>query len=68
MSSLGTLLPLLGFGLFASLLSSAVMRQLVRVSGILVIAMGLIMAGRGLKMLEPIQAPSTMAPHMQQPR
>ncbi|MFZ2452684.1 MAG: sulfite exporter TauE/SafE family protein [Methylovulum miyakonense] len=68
MFSLGTLLPLLGFGLFASLLSSAFMRQLVRVSGILVIAMGLMMAGRGLKMLEPIQAPSTMAPHMQQPR
>jgi len=66
MFSLGTLLPLLGFGLFASLLSPAVMRQLVRVSGLLVIVMGLMMANRGLKMLESIQASSTMTPHFQQ--
>lgn len=44
---LGTLLPLLTFGLFASLLSQGVMRQLVKVSGILVFAMGLMMAQRG---------------------
>ncbi|QXP86207.1 sulfite exporter TauE/SafE family protein [Methylococcus sp. Mc7] len=47
---LGTLLPLLGFGLFASVLSRRVMHTLVHVSGILVIAMGLMMADRGLKM------------------
>ncbi|MCQ8103365.1 sulfite exporter TauE/SafE family protein [Methylomonas sp. SURF-2] len=49
---LGTLLPLLGFGLFASLLSHGAMRQMVRVSGLLVIAMGLMMAQRGLMLLK----------------
>lgn len=49
---LGTLLPLWGFGLFAALLSANAMRQLVRVSGILVIAMGLMMAQRGLALLQ----------------
>lgn len=44
---LGTLPPLLGFGFFASYLSSKTIHDLVRVSGILVIMMGLMMANRG---------------------
>ena len=64
---LGTLVPLLGFGLFASLLSPAVMRQMVRVSGILVIAMGLMMAQRGLTMMRIVHvSPTTMPSHLQQ--
>ncbi len=47
---LGTLFPLLGFGVFASVLSRHVMHTLVHVSGVLVIAMGSMMADRGLKM------------------
>jgi sulfite exporter TauE/SafE/copper chaperone CopZ len=54
----GTLLPLLGFGLFASLLSHGAMRQLVRVSGILVITMGVMMAQRGMMMLKGGRMPS----------
>ncbi|WP_367025605.1 sulfite exporter TauE/SafE family protein [Methylococcus sp. ANG] len=49
---LGTLLPLLGFGLFASILSRNTIHLLVRVSGILVIIMGLMMADRGLKLIQ----------------
>lgn len=49
---LGTLLPLISFGLFASLLSPTTMRQLVSVSGVLVIIMGIMMAQRGLKLLD----------------
>jgi uncharacterized protein len=49
---LGTLVPLLGFGFFASYLSRRTMHELVRVSGILVIVMGLMMADRGLKMTQ----------------
>ena len=45
-------MPLLGFGLFASALSRHVMQTLMHVSGILVIAMGLMMADRGLKMTQ----------------
>ena len=63
MFGLGTLLPLLGFGVFASLLSPAVMRQMVRVSGILVIAMGLMMAQRGWNMVHTAQSMSTMSHH-----
>jgi len=47
---LGTLLPLLSFGLIASSISRSVMHQLVIASAILVIAMGLMMADRGLKL------------------
>ena len=47
---LGTLLPLLSFGLIASSVSRSIMRQLVLASAILVIAMGLMMADRGLKL------------------
>lgn len=64
MFGLGTLIPLLGFGVFASSLPASVMRQLISVSGILVIVMGLMMAGRGWKMLHsgamPIPQPMTM--------
>lgn len=49
---LGTLLPIIGFAFFAVLLSPAAMRQLVSVSGILVIIMGMMMAQRGLKLLD----------------
>jgi copper ion binding protein len=47
---LGTLLPLLSFGLIASNISHSVMHQLVVASAVLVIAMGLMMADRGLKL------------------
>lgn len=47
---LGTLLPLLSFGLIASSVSRGIMRQLVMASAILVISMGLMMADRGLKL------------------
>jgi len=64
---LGTLLPLLGFGLFASLLSPAVMRQMIRVSGILVIAMGLMMAQRGWTMMRIGHVlPPTMSSNLHQ--
>lgn len=63
---LGTLLPLLGFGLFASLLPPMAMRQMVRVSAILVMAMGLMMAQRGLMMLKGGQAPAMANPSMMQ--
>ena len=63
MFGLGTLVPLLGFGLFASLLSPAVMRQMVRVSGILVIAMGLMMAQRGWNMMHMGHPTATMSHH-----
>lgn len=59
MFGLGTLLPLLGFGMFASFLSHAAMRQMVHVSGILVIAMGAMMAQRGMMLLKGSQIPAT---------
>ncbi|MDD5274337.1 MAG: sulfite exporter TauE/SafE family protein [Methylovulum sp.] len=67
--SAGTLLPLLGFGAFASFLPAIVMRQLVRVSGMLVIAMGLMMANRGLAMYQVqhkamMQAPADTDMHL----
>jgi len=49
---LGTLGPLLGFGFFAHLLSRGVLNELLRVSGLLVLIMGLMMANRGLKLTE----------------
>ncbi|WP_367155348.1 sulfite exporter TauE/SafE family protein [Methylomonas sp. HYX-M1] len=58
---LGTLIPLWGFGLFATLLSANAMRQLVRVSGVLVIVMGIMMAQRGMLMLQ-----TNVMPAMQQ--
>ena len=47
---LGTLPPLLGFGFFASFMSRKAINQLISVSGVLVIAMGLMMLNRGLIM------------------
>lgn len=64
MFGLGTLLPLLGFGLFASLLSHTAMRQIVQVSGILVIAMGVMMAQRGMMMLKGAQMPAASSQSM----
>jgi sulfite exporter TauE/SafE/copper chaperone CopZ len=58
--SLGTLGPLLTFGLFASLLPQGVMRYLLKVSGILVFAMGLMMAQRGWSYLH--MAPGAAMP------
>lgn len=48
----GTLIPLLTFGVFASALSGKTQNQLLAVSGILVILMGLMMTDRGLKMTQ----------------
>jgi len=48
----GTLIPLLTFGLFASALSGKTLNQLLAVSGILVIMMGLMMTDRGLKLTQ----------------
>ncbi len=48
---LGTLPPLLGFGFFASYLSQKSIQQLISVSGVLVIFMGLVMISRGWAML-----------------
>lgn len=61
---LGTLLPLLGFGMFATFLSPIMMRQLVGVSGILVIAMGVMMAQRGLKIIRTNQLPAIITQPM----
>lgn len=58
MFGLGTLLPLLSFGVFASLLSHTAMRQMVQVSGILVMIMGIMMAQRGMTMLKGAQMPT----------
>lgn len=49
---LGTLVPLLSFGFFANLMSQNTLHELVRVSGFLVIIMGIMMANRGLKMMK----------------
>jgi uncharacterized protein len=48
---LGTLPPLLGYGFFANVLSARAVSEMVRVSGILVIAMGIMMAQRGIGFL-----------------
>jgi copper chaperone CopZ len=48
---IGTLPPLLGYGFFANLLSARAVSEMVRVSGILVIAMGMMMAQRGIGFL-----------------
>lgn len=63
---LGTLGPLLSFGMFASLLPQSAMRQLVRVSGILLIAMAAMMAQRGMLLLKGGSMPVMGAQSMQQ--
>lgn len=45
---LGTLPVLIGFGVFASLVSANLARRLVKVSGVLVVALGVVMLDRGL--------------------
>ena len=50
--SLGTLIPLLGFGTFAHRLSPRMRNQLLKVSGLLVLVMGLMMTNRGLRLTE----------------
>ncbi len=67
--SIGTLVPLLGFGVFASLLSVKIMHQLVLVSGLLVLVMGVMMANRGLTILThanpmPIMSAPIPQPHI----
>ncbi len=47
---LGTLVPLLSFGLISSSVSRDIINLLIRASAILVIVMGLMMADRGLKL------------------
>jgi sulfite exporter TauE/SafE/copper chaperone CopZ len=63
---LGTLLPLLSFGLIASSVSRSVMRQLVLASAILVISMGLMMADRGLKLTGSGYDFNSLSSHWQQ--
>lgn len=63
MFSLGTLLPLWGFGMFATLLSANAMRQLVKVSGLLVIVMGVMMAQRGMMFIKGGQMNMPMKNH-----
>ncbi|BBL72743.1 sulfite exporter TauE/SafE family protein [Methylogaea oryzae] len=48
---LGTLPLLIGFGVFASLVSSSLARRLVKVSGVLVAVLGVIMLNRGLTLM-----------------
>lgn len=48
----GTLIPLLGFGIFASTLSNNAQWQLQTVSAILIMLMGLMMTDRGLKLTQ----------------
>jgi sulfite exporter TauE/SafE len=47
----GTLIPLLIFGSFASALSDKTQNKLLAVSGLLVMLMGIMMIGRGFKLL-----------------
>lgn len=51
MFGLGTLPLLIGFGVFASLVSSNLARRLVKVSGVLVAVPGVVMLNRGLTLM-----------------
>jgi sulfite exporter TauE/SafE len=62
---LGTLLPLLSFGLIASSVPRSIMRQLVMASAVLVIAMGLMMANRGLKLIGTEYEFNSLSSHSQ---
>lgn len=46
--ALGTLIPMLGFGVFASFISHAMQNKIVKFSGIIVLIMGLLMINNGL--------------------
>lgn len=63
---LGTLVPLLSFGLIASSISRDIVNLLVRASAILVIAMGLMMADRGLKLTGAGYDFNSLSPRWQQ--
>jgi sulfite exporter TauE/SafE/copper chaperone CopZ len=63
---LGTLVPLLSFGFFATLLSRNTIYELVKVSGILVIIMGIMMVNRGLKMTQSGYDFNSLRGHIQQ--
>src|SRR5687768_12216914 len=63
---LGTLVPLLSFGLIASSISGDMINLLVRASAILVIAMGLMMADRGLKLIGSAPDFNSVPPRSQQ--
>ncbi len=45
---IGTLIPMLGFGVFASFLSHGFQNQIVRVSAVIVLVMGILMINNGL--------------------
>ena len=45
---LGTLIPLLGFGLFATFISRSMQNTIVRISGVIIIIMGILMINNGL--------------------
>lgn len=64
----GTLIPLLTFGLFASALSAKTQNQLMAVSGILIILMGLMMTDRGLKMTQSGYNFAAMVERFSKPR
>ncbi|MFA6064628.1 MAG: sulfite exporter TauE/SafE family protein [archaeon] len=46
--AIGTLIPMMGFGIFASFISHAMQNKIVRVSGVIVLLMGLLMINNGL--------------------
>jgi len=45
---IGTLIPMMGFGVFASFISHGLQNKIVRISAVIVIAMGLLMINNGL--------------------
>jgi len=46
--AIGTLIPMMGLGIFASFISHAIQNKLVRISGVIVLIMGLLMINNGL--------------------
>jgi len=46
--AIGTLIPMLGFGVFASLISHTIQNKIARLSGAIVLVMGLLMINNGL--------------------
>ncbi len=61
---LGTLVPMLTFGVVSHYLSAAFLGRMVRFSGVLVMVLGLLMAGNGLALLGvalPVRAPVPVA-------
>ena len=64
----GTLIPLLTFGIFASALSVKTQNQLMAVSGILIILMGLMMTDKGLKLTQSGYNIATIVERFSKPR